>query len=62
MMQPSGLESKLRTVDVSFQILLSTKRTQGEKLVFKPLIGGGIFGGSKQNQQGLEVSDSKKKI
>ena len=61
MIQLLGLESKLRTVDVSFQIIMSTKCTQGEKLVFKPLIGGGIFGGAKQNQQGLEVFDSKKK-
>ena len=42
-------------MDVSLQVLLSSRRSRREKLEFKPLCGGGIFGGAKQNQQGMET-------
>jgi hypothetical protein len=59
MMQFSGLEIELRTMDMSSQIPMFTKCTQGEQMPFKLQASGSIFGGAEQNQQGLKVSDFK---
>jgi hypothetical protein len=55
MMQFSGLEIELRTMDMSSQIPMFTKCTQGEQMPFKLQASGSIFGGAEQNQQGLKV-------
>jgi hypothetical protein len=56
---PTAFSKELRTVDVSSQLLLSSKRTRGEQLqITRGLyVGGGVFARPEQNRE--RISDSK---
>jgi hypothetical protein len=56
MWNPTRLEVELKKVNMSSQVLLSTKRSRGEQLAFTILGGGKFFGRIEQNQQGKEGS------
>jgi hypothetical protein len=56
---PTAFSEELRTVDVSSQLFLSSKRTRGEQLQITGglYVGGGVFARPEQNS--VRISDSE---